>query len=79
MKAINKVINAYVNVYKNSYRNVYREKKIYIISYLLIRTIPNTKSFVTIRLVVIYKACSSASSLVNTNFLSFSSRGPISL
>ena len=48
MKAINKVINAYVNVYKYSYKNVYRKKNVYIISYLLIRTIANTKSIMTL-------------------------------
>jgi hypothetical protein len=55
MKAINNVINAYVIVYIYSYINVYRKKNVYIISYLLIRTITNTKSIMTIRLVVIYK------------------------
>jgi hypothetical protein len=34
---------------------MYTEKNIYIISYLLIRTITNTKSLMTINLVVIYK------------------------
>jgi hypothetical protein len=57
----------------------FTETNIYVISYLLIRAITNTKSIMTISLVVIYKGCSSASSPLNTNFLSFSSRGPISL
>ena len=33
----------------------FTEKNIYVISYLLIRTITNTKSIMTISLVVIYK------------------------
>jgi hypothetical protein len=54
MKAINNVINVYVNVYNYNYKNKYRKNNVYIISYVLIRTITNTKSIVTIHLVVIY-------------------------
>jgi hypothetical protein len=55
MKTINNVINVYVHVYRYSYNNVYRKKNVYVISYLLIQAITNTKSIVTISLVVMYK------------------------
>jgi hypothetical protein len=55
MKTINNVIKVYVNVYTYSYNNVHRNKNVYGNSYLLIRAITNTKSIMTISLVVIYK------------------------